>query len=102
MADVIDLNQKRIERSPHGAGPFVCLGCNHKWTAVVALPMKEWVDCPSCGLEKGVAEGPFLYNEKPHYTCSCGNRLWMVASHGVYCPMCGDLADWDAIYNSSP
>ena len=101
MSNVIDLEAKRREKGPHGVGPFICLGCRHEWTGVVSLPQKQWVDCPSCGLEKGTAQGPFLY-DNAHYACSCGNSLWLVASHGVYCPMCGGTADWNSIYGSSP
>lgn len=84
--DVIDFETRRTERQPHLAGEARCLSCGHRWAAVAPVGA-DWLECPQCGLEKGVFSFPYR-REGPHLECNCGNDLFHVTPEGVYCPNC--------------
>lgn len=95
---VISLAAAREERQPHWTGTAKCIDCGHQWEAVAPLGQR-WVDCPSCGLNKGTPFRPFGADEGDRLLfCNCGcealtayqrkGRMW------VRCMGCGtDLTD---------
>lgn len=84
---VIDFAEEKLKRGPHVAGPCKCLECGHEWEAVRPLGDCWWLECPSCGLEKGRPIGPYL-RDAPHWLCNCGNDLFHITPNGAYCPHC--------------
>ena len=71
--NVISLAKAREEREPHWAGSCICLGCRHEWTGVGPVGVTVCLDCPSCGLSKGVLKYLFGAQEGDLvFECSCG------------------------------
>lgn len=90
-ADIVDLAQARIDRSPHGSGPAKCLHCGHTWVAVVQIGVVGF-PCPECHLDKGVMTG--LYSsDKYDWACACGNILYRISEKRIYCVLCGKEPD---------
>lgn len=69
MSDVIPF-RKREE--PHLAGEAECIACRHRWVAV--CPVGTWtLECPSCGLMKGMFRYPISADEGDGlFSCMCG------------------------------
>lgn len=90
MGDVISLDSAR----PHMQGPAVCLHCKTTWDAV-ALAGTWHLECPSCGLWKGVFQGLALAADGDQvWTCDCGGTLFQCTrSVGWRCVTCGSLDD---------
>lgn len=90
-AEVIDIQS----RQPHISGPAVCLQCKHKWIAV-APSGTNILDCPECGLGKGIfANLCFPEEGQESWSCNCGNGYFMVRPHGCMCIMCGKMQVFD-------
>lgn len=49
MADVIDFEGERLERSPHATFPSRCVSCGHEWQTVSPIPVASALECPRCG-----------------------------------------------------
>ena len=84
---VISLDAARLEKTPHMAGEAVCLICKYKWSAV-AETGSVWLECPKCGVKKGL----FIYEcdrDEKHWECKCENQLFYITPKGPYCPNCG-------------
>ena len=93
MSNVVDLAAARAEREPHTSGPCLCLGCRHEWFGVIPTGV-DVVDCPSCGLEKGIRRGLIGPPECALvWTCDCGNTYLLFTPLGCMCPVCG--LGWD-------
>lgn len=90
---VINLEKARLERMPHSQGPVRCLGCRHEWHAVRPAGAVE-LECPKCGLLKGVPLGLFDRDGIGHLECPVdGNDLFNVLENGhIFCPHCGNEA----------
>lgn len=70
---VIDFAAKKLEREPHSEGWRICLGCRHEWRGVAPLGVNSSLECPECGLAKGVTKN--LYGEEDGdavFLCNCG------------------------------
>jgi hypothetical protein len=70
---VVDFAQAKAEREPHSAGTRVCLGCRHEWVGVAPLGENTGLECPSCGMPKGVTK--YLYGADvgdSEFRCNCG------------------------------
>lgn len=71
---VISLSKFREENSPHWQGSVKCVSCSHKWHAVAPIGT-EWLECPSCGLERGHAYHPFgAQDGESLFVCNCGSE----------------------------
>lgn len=81
-------DEKKENEAPHFSGPAACLACKHEWVAV-APAGTVWLECPKCGTERGVMKGPCMHFGEDHWTCECGNILFHITKHAIYCPMCG-------------
>lgn len=101
-ADVISLEDERTARSPHIEGEAHCLGCGHKWRAVVAsepyqkrlADLDPWLECPQCHCSKGLFTFQML-RPVDHWVCNCGNMYFALSRTGAYCPSCGAWQSWD-------
>lgn len=89
MAEIVDLNQKRVENSPHASGECRCMACKHEWIAVYSLPIEADLECPDCGLERGIP----LFNHAPEiaYTCNCGSIYFVISPDNAICIQCASL-----------
>lgn len=59
MSNVISLQDARTERSPHWSGYCRCMGCQHEWMGVGPIGTSAELECPECGLPKGVVKHLF-------------------------------------------
>jgi len=86
---LIALERYRLEQSPHLAGEARCLSCLHEWTAVTPVGTFRDLECPACGLAKGVLK----YGVVPErvWTCNCGCDLFCLSgiSMKMLCYQCG-------------
>lgn len=87
MAKIIEFKPKQLEKR-HLEGPAKCIGCQHTWQADVEAGT-IWIECPSCGLEKGVFAVPFI-GPSTLRVCNCGNDLFYVGLDGHFCANCGE------------
>ena len=88
---VISLADRRKPKetpAPHAAGDFKCLHCSHTWVGVVPIPVTP-VDCPECGLKKGVHTKLLSYDDHDHFHCSCGCSMFSIIRSCFYCVQCG-------------
>lgn len=91
-AEVVDLEARRIERSPHRSGTGRCLNCKHEWSAVAPIGTAD-LECPACstfqGVFKGIASSQFM-----QWQCACGEYTFFLDEHGPYCAHCGIRPDY--------
>lgn len=76
------------EHRPHMSGEAVCLHCSHKWVGIQPVGALA-MECPKCGLYKGVFNSVFMPDE--FYECSCGNCNFFFVEDGAMCALCGDM-----------
>lgn len=87
-ADIVDLDRERRDRSPHIGGEAECMLCKRRWTAV-APTGTTWLECPSCGSEKGHFIGAAI-RDLMGFSCDCGNGMFILyEDNTVGCPNCG-------------
>ncbi len=79
------------EYRPHMTGDVVCLACKHEWNGIMPIGTFQ-LECPECRSEKGVLKH-FVFRDKPHYLCNCGNHLLYATPEGCYCASCGAWAE---------
>lgn len=84
MGKVIDLS----ERQPHMQGLAVCLACKHEWQGVSPIGVCD-LECPECGLMKGVYYSNCLPDDKPIWTCNCGCHHFVLLESYFMCVHCG-------------
>lgn len=84
---VIDIT----DRLPGLAGPAVCVSCRHEWNAATPVGTFEELECPSCGLTKGVFEYGVI--PEPTWFCGCGCFLFAISgkSGDIMCWQCGEV-----------
>ena len=82
MAEIINLQKKR----PHMTGDALCLQCSYKWVAVAPIGFVE-LECPECGIWKGVFIG--MTAPETVYQCECGNQHFYIDDHEAMCAKCG-------------
>ncbi len=77
-----------------GSGEAFCIGCNHKWVAVVPTGVTEF-ECPKCHTMKGKWKFEF-YPEAGTLlsTCRCGNQLYYMTKVGHMCANCGRYQEY--------
>lgn len=73
---------------PHMEGNARCMGCSHKWAAVVPVGTYTGLECQSCHASKGVMLG-MCHAEADIFVCNCGNDLFNIHPHGMLCANCG-------------
>lgn len=60
-----------LENTQHLAGVAVCLACRHEWAAV-APSGAPTLECPECGLDRGVFSAAPLPEIIFECLCGCG------------------------------
>lgn len=55
---VISFEKYKAKNSPHWSGTAYCVGCKHEWEAAAPTGTIN-IECPVCGLPKGVPKYPF-------------------------------------------
>lgn len=50
------------------------------------------LECPACGLFKGVLEGLMEPGQGTRFVCQCGSDLFYILPDGCQCLMCGVMA----------
>lgn len=96
---VVSLAAKREERGPHWEGKCVCLGCRHEWHGVGPMGSTVCLECPSCGLPKGVVKNLFGARVGDiELRCDCGCEALTAYKRDGYkwvlCMACGtDLTE---------
>jgi len=82
---------------PHRSGPAKCCNCHHIWTAVAPVNNDD-LECPECGLCKGVWYGlHMLPDDVKRFTCECQNTFFEFSPDGPLCANCGNKFTWDDI-----
>lgn len=113
MGDVIQFGKHRISRITEGkplnevseatkgyiGGPHICLSCRNEWIGASPVGVTG-LECPECGLNKGVAKGLVDLPEWSEYffTCDCANDRFIIINSArtgprLYCDHCGTV--WD-------
>lgn len=88
MTNVVDLEARRIEKSPHRSGRARCLNCKHEWVAVAPIGVVD-LECSQCSTFQGVFIGLSL-TEFPQWRCECGELLFFIDKVSPYCAHCGE------------
>lgn len=104
MNNVVSLEQKRIEQGPHVTGQAICMHCRHKWAAVRPLTDDaEDMQCPACGLPRGVWEYNFTVPEGPIWTCAyCPSQAFKLTPVAAYCIGCGRRTTYATLAEATP
>jgi hypothetical protein len=91
MGNVLDLSN----RGEWSAGVAVCLECHHRWAATAPAGTYCNLECPACGLHRGVFDRGFGPSaDQPHCVCLvCGCNLFFIRTDGVRCFCCGQLIE---------
>ena len=90
---VINLDDHR----PHREGQAKCAHCRHTWHAVAPVDAGN-LECPECGLCKGVWYGVHMVPEgEEHFECQCGNSFFELSKSGPLCIDCGEKFTWDSV-----
>jgi len=77
-----------LEHMPHVSGKASCLGCGHWWVAV-APTGTVCLQCPECGLDKGVFHAVCVPDT--YWTCTCGCAHFFVSgTTNIICALCGE------------
>lgn len=85
-AEVISIRSKQ----PHLNGPVRCLHCKHEWEGVCEVGIISGLECPECGLRKGVFVALCCPGEgHKYYQCNCGNAHFMIVEGFTICALCG-------------
>lgn len=89
-AEVLSFQKAKEDREPRVVGPARCMLCAREWEASVPLGT-IWLECPSCGSDKGHLVGNIASHTETHFVCNCGNALFTVCGDGaILCPNCGE------------
>ena len=89
MGEVVAFRQKKV---PTMRGSARCLHCRHTWEVVVPEGMIMALECPQCGLWKGVLEGLIEPGHGTRFVCYCGCDLFYILPEGCQCLLCGVMA----------
>lgn len=74
--------------TPHLSGRCVCLGCKHEWVGVTPVGKHDGLECPACGLLKGVHVG-IAYPVEMWQCGTCSAVLFFITKDGAQCSVCG-------------
>lgn len=83
MGEVVNL----LDRKPHLAGNAKCLACAHEWVAVSPTGVAA-LECPGCGLHKGVFKSLCEPSDGVVWHCKCGCDTFYIDRSGVCCLVC--------------
>ena len=92
MGNIIQFDPAANE--PHMQGPCVCLECKYEWTGVWPAGVTE-LECPSCGVVKGVGKCVALPADELIRECKCGNIYFLITQSGHLCARCGVFHVYD-------
>lgn len=88
MGEVVDINAKQ----PHLSGKVLCLNCKHVWTGVSPVGMIHQLECPACGMMKGVFSNIVFPVGEHVLTCECDNYHFVVrVDNSKMCSLCGKV-----------
>lgn len=87
MGEVISIDKYE----PHLSGKAQCLECKAEWEAVTPIGTIS-MECPVCGLMKGVHKGIAVPQEA--WICNCGCYHFFANREGVHCCYCGVTQDF--------
>lgn len=82
-AEVIDIRS----RLPHMEGKCICLNCKKEWQGVAEIGVIDTLECPECGLFKGVFNA--VAAPEMCWTCPCGCYHFFGSKDGMMCALCG-------------
>lgn len=82
---IVELNAFR--KGPHLSGNARCLACDRRWIAVAPVGTTV-LDCPTCGLGKGVFDN-LVDAPADRWQCDCGCQHFLVIRAGILCALCG-------------
>lgn len=86
MGDIASLDDYR----PHMTGPVRCAACGHEWEAISPIGMFDAMECPDCGLMKGVRTTAVTTGDDGiHWACRCGNIFYVLTNKSILCTHCG-------------
>lgn len=85
---IIEFPARASETEEWITGRVRCLACCNEWIGV-APAGTVGIECPRCGMEKGVFRNLPVRIEEPHYQCSCGSASFSITPRRVYCINCG-------------
>jgi hypothetical protein len=85
MGEVVSI----LANQPHVTGKAYCLECKSEWVAV-AEQGTVYLECPECGLEKGVFKCACLPADGCIFQCDCGCCTFVIRDNGqAMCGLCG-------------
>lgn len=93
MSNVVSLADHRPDN--WAAGEARCTHCRHEWNSVFPLPLRDSLECPSCGLFQGWPKYPIMDTDNETLSCDCGGYTFVIRRQGdVLCTHCGALRDF--------
>lgn len=101
MSNVIDLGQHRLKKQPHVSGWVTCMSpeCKHTWVGVAPVERDTDLECPKCGLVRGVWSMNFTVPEGDlTFTCNgCESQYYKVGRASVTCIGCGATSTFEEL-----
>jgi hypothetical protein len=96
MSTVVDFKRPHRQKPEDGwsSGEAVCIACKKRWVAVAPVGVR-WLECPSCGANKGIFSNPFGAQEGDSvFICNhCGGEALTAYYHDnlfyLRCMGCG-------------
>ena len=88
MGKIVVFSEKK---EPTLRGQARCLACRQQWEAVTPEGTIDCLECPTCGLQKGVLIGLCDPESGMRWVCDCGCDLYFCLVDGMQCLMCGVL-----------
>lgn len=90
MGDLVEFKKKGPQPG-YLAGPYICLGCKHRWEAVRPIGASLHLECPECHVFMTAPVGP-IERAGQHWHCDCdrdANVFAYSSEWGMYCILCG-------------
>lgn len=96
VSNIKEARKRKEPSDPHLAGHAHCLACKFEWVAVAPVGVFCEMECPNCGLQRGVWRGQvmdFGPNAGGYWTCQlCQNDVFVVMYNiGIGCIGCGRI-----------
>jgi Zn finger protein HypA/HybF involved in hydrogenase expression len=85
--NIVSLDEKRLENSPHASGLIHCMACSHEWRGVFPIPITQSLECPECSSIRGVPK--YEFTPEAAFTCNCGCDVFRVSVNNLVCLSCG-------------
>lgn len=87
MSTVVDLEERRLAKTPHLQGLVRCLTCGHENQAVAPVGTM-WLECPACHLLKQTWYFP-VEQGRLEWRCACGCTVFGISEKMIFCKYCG-------------